>query len=247
MLCFELGKVYIQEIENCQLGTTTFEDLRKRFPEFAKMDEVLFNLYYCYNKNGETAKAEAIKKLMTEKYSSSNLTTIITTGKNPQSPANEEATKAYEKIYDLFIEGNFTQAVSDKKAADEKYGKIYWTPQLLYIESVYYIKERKDSTAKTVLNSIISQFPNTPISARAANLLDVLSRRAQIEQELQNMTVVRMTDSTAGKTVIYTPPVVKNGYCNYKTCCNKYQQTSGRFSSYKTGSHQTRGYNRSGL
>ncbi|MBL0130633.1 MAG: hypothetical protein IPP43_05550 [Chitinophagaceae bacterium] len=82
---FALGKAYVQEIENCQEGTGTLEQLRTRFPEFPKMDEVLFNLYFCYYKNGETSKASAIKKLLSEKYSGSNFTTIINTGKNPLS------------------------------------------------------------------------------------------------------------------------------------------------------------------
>ncbi|MGB5029637.1 MAG: hypothetical protein WBO38_14135, partial [Chitinophagaceae bacterium] len=114
-----LGKAYIQGIEDCQAGTTTLEQLRNRFPEFMPMEEVLFNLYYCYNKNGETEKAAAISKLMKEKYIDSDLTTIVTTGKNPRdASANTEATKTYEKIYDLFIEGNFNEAISQKKIAD---------------------------------------------------------------------------------------------------------------------------------
>ena len=220
---FALGKIYIQEIEDCQIGTETLESLRSRFPQFDKMDEVLFNLYYCYNKNGETVKANAIKKLMGEKFGSSNFTTIVTTGKNPNGTGNAEATKTYENIYDLFIEGKFEQAITEKKEADAKFGKNYWTPQLLYIEAVYHIKQREDSSAVTVLNSIITQFPNTPLAARATNLLDVLGRRTQIEEELRNMVVTR-NQGDAQKTTIppatiqpkpitdslKTPPVVNN-------------------------------------
>ncbi|MBK8139842.1 MAG: hypothetical protein IPK57_01675 [Chitinophagaceae bacterium] len=208
-----LGKAYIQGIEDCQAGTTTLEQLRNRFPEFMPMEEVLFNLYYCYNKNGETEKAAAISKLMKEKYIDSDLTTIVTTGKNPRdASANTEATKTYEKIYDLFIEGNFNEAISQKKIADSVYGKNFWTPQLLYIEAVYYIKQREDSTAKNVLNSIISQFANTPLANKATGLLDVLSRRAQIEEELRNLVVTRNDDSNTTRpvtTVIPAKPAPK--------------------------------------
>ncbi len=202
---FAMGKIYVQEIEDCKAGTESLEQLRNRFPLFDKMDEVLFNLYYCYNKNGESAKAAAIKKLMGDKFGGSNFTTIVNTGKNPKSTGNNpDATKTYEKIYDLFIEGKFDQAIAEKKIADSQYGNNYWTPQLLYIEAVYYIKQRNDSTARTVLTSIISQFPNTPLAIRATNLLTVLSRRVQIETELSNLVVTRNTD--AGTTA--TPPVV---------------------------------------
>ena len=213
---FALGKIYVQEIEDCSAGTQTLEQLRTRFPKFEPMDEVLFNLYYCYNKNGETSKAAEIKKRMGENYNGSNYTTIVNTGKDPKSiSANPEATKAYEKIYDLFIEGNFEQALTEKRTADNLYGKNYWTPQLLYIEAVYYIKQRNDSAARAVLNTLVNQFSNTPMAARAITLLDVLSRRDQIETELRNLVVTRNTgDTTAGKPVTYyvqnNNPVLKD-------------------------------------
>ena len=218
---FALGKIYIQEIEDCKAGTISFEDLRSRFPQFEKMDEVLFNLYYCYNKNGESAKAAAIKKLMGDKFGSSNFTSIVNTGKNPKSLGNNpDATKTYEKIYDLFIEGKFEQAIAEKKMADSQYGNNYWTPQLLYIEAVYYIKQRNDSTAKTILNSIVTQFPNTPLAAKSTNLLNVLLRRVQIERELaalpttQNPVVTpaqnQVTISQPKTDTVKTKPVVTN-------------------------------------
>lgn len=213
---FQLGKGYIQDIEDCGIGTETLETLRTRFPAFNPMDEVLFNLYYCYNKNGETGKAAAIKKLMSEKYDSSNFTTIITTGKNPASKTNNtDATSAYEKIYDLFIEGNFAEAIAQKKIADSLYSKSYWTPQLLYIEAVYYIKQKEDSTAIKVLDNIITQFATTPLAGKATNLISVLNRRSQIEEELRNLNITRpqepaVTNPVADTNPIIIPPVKKD-------------------------------------
>ena len=212
---FILGKLYIQEIEDCPAGTETLEKLKEHFPLFTRMDEVLFNLYYCYNKNGETAKAVILKKTMNEKYSKSNFTTIVNTGKNPQATGPDaEATQAYEKIYDHFIEGNFDQAIAEKKSADSLYGANYWTPQLLYIESVYYIKQRNDSVAKKSLTAIITQFKGTPLAEKATTMLDVLSRRAAIEEELRNLVIERPQDDTSTRyrerTAINTPPPPTN-------------------------------------
>lgn len=193
------------------MGTETLEELRTRFPEYAKMDEVLFNLYYCYNKNGETAKAGAIKKLMDEKFKTSNFTTIVTTGKDPKSKTangNEDATKTYERIYDLFIEGKFEEAIAQKKVADSTYTTNFWSPQLLYIESVYYIKQRQDSAAKVVLTNIINVFTKSPLAAKAATMLDVLNRRQQIEEELRNLVINRPDEDTT--TRFRQGPVVIN-------------------------------------
>jgi hypothetical protein len=205
---FNLGKLYIQEIEDCTTGTGILEQLRTQFPDYPKMDEVLFNLYYCYNKNGETGKAADIKKLMSEKFTSSNFTTIVTTGKDPQSNSgNNEATKTYEQIYDLFLEGKFDEAIAQKKLADSLYSHNYWTPQLLYIESVYYIKQGQDSLAKAELKNIINTFGQSPLATKAATLLDVLNRRKQIETELTNLVIhMPVEDSTASTTTTLSPP-----------------------------------------
>lgn len=189
---FEAGKTFIQEAEDCNEGINHLERLRSDYAQFENMNEVYFNLYYCYTKNGETAKAEAIKKLMNQKFADDRYTRIVTTGKDPQSKtASNEATKTYEQIYDLFIEGNFEEAITQKKAADSIYGRNYWTPQLLYIEGVYYIKQRNDSTATRVLNEIVGKFPNTPMANKAANLVNVLGRRQQIEDELTRLNISR--------------------------------------------------------
>jgi len=208
---FNLGISYIQGLEDCPSGTATFEETRIKFPEHPKMDEILFNLYYCYNKNGEAAKADAIKRLMNEKFAKSNFTTIVTTGKNPQAKtANDEVTKMYEGIYDLFIEGKFDEAIAKKKAADSVYKNNYWTPQLLYIEAVYYIKQRQDSAAVVELNNIINKFPQSQLADKAKTMKDVLSRRAQIEKELRELVITRPTSDTVRTIPVQGPVVINN-------------------------------------
>lgn len=199
---YALGYIYIQELEDCTHGTDIFEKLRDRFPTHPRMEEVLFNLYFCYNKQGEASKATAAKQELAKQFPSSNYNAIITTGKNPnQDGPDTEATKSYEAIYDLFIEGKFDEAVEKKKEADQRYGRGFWTPQLLYIESVYYIRQRQDSAAKSILKDLMNQFAFSPIAAKASTLLDVLSRREMIEEELRNY-VIAPKDSTPTR-----PPV----------------------------------------
>src|SRR6187455_2336197 len=159
-----LGKSLANDVEDCLSSIKVNEEIVKRFPDFKKMDEVLFTLYYCYNKSGEAAKASQVKKQMEQKFAGNRLTTIVSTGIDPGSNLNPAATKAYQDIYDLFIEGNFTKAIADKKVADSLYGSNYWTPQLMYIEAVYYIKQRQDVKATEILNAIIAHDPGSAMA-----------------------------------------------------------------------------------
>ena len=62
---FNLGLVYMNELEDYPSAITAFEKLQDRFPGYTKMDEVLFDLYYCYNKLGKKQEAQNIKKTLT--------------------------------------------------------------------------------------------------------------------------------------------------------------------------------------
>jgi len=201
-----VGLIYQRELEDCEAATGTFEELINRFPEHPKMDEVLFSLYYCYQKSGATARAEEVKRRMNQQFPASQLTSLVTNNGNTQVKEREQAaTKTYEAIYDLFIEGRFDEALQQKKAADSIYGRNHWTPQLLYIEAVYHIRQRDDSSAMVSLNNIISQFNGTPLAEKATALADVLSRRHQIEEELRNMVInMPATDTVQRQSEIIT-------------------------------------------
>lgn len=217
-----LGHTFLDDLEDYPSAIAAFEDYRRRFPSGEKTDDALFNLYYAYTKAGNATQAAAVKKLLLEKYPASRYAAILSTGKDPQdaTAANAEATKAYENVYNLFIEGRFAEAIAAKAQADSVYKTSFWQPQLLYIQAVYYIKQREDSVAKNSLQTIIRQNTNQALTAKAQNLLSVVSRRQQIEDELNRYQLQNTSDTastasidTAAKrtpaTVVAPPPVVK--------------------------------------
>ncbi len=126
----------------------------------------------------------------------------------PSSESSDKspATKQYEKIYNAFIEGNFSEAKNQKAVADSLYGNSYWTPQLLYIESIYFISQRDDSAAIEQLQNLQEQFPSSPLAEKAINMADVIRRRAEIEAYLTNLQIQRNEDTSAAAILVNTMP-----------------------------------------
>lgn len=100
----------------------------------------------------------------------------------------------YQEIYHQFISGDFEKALIKKQNADKQLGSSYWTPQLLYIESVYYLKNNQDSIAKSKLNNLVSMFKEHPLAEKAKTFLDVISRRKEIENYLSQLSIERPVD-----------------------------------------------------
>ncbi len=206
---FEMGRALQDNLEEYADAIESYEKVLNLSPTPALEEKTLFNLYYCYKKLGNEQRAAEIKRLMENKFSNSKLTGII---KNPvpvDSARKKEGAPMYDEVYNLFIEGKFEEALSKKQSADSVYGKYFWTPQLLYIEAVYYVHERKDSSAKVVLNNINSLYPGTPMAAKARTMIDVLNRRKQIEDYLTNLKIERPKDddSVVAPVTVGTPMV----------------------------------------
>ncbi len=176
------------QLEDYSSAIETYEELIRRFPESSEVEQALFNLAYCYKKTEQFTKADAASAIVKKSFPvgkfASQLNVPITIDKKAD-PAQQK----YEGVYRLFIEGKFAEAKEAKIAADKQFGKSYWTPQLLYIESVYYIKQKEDSVAIDRLQNIIALFKKSPLSEKAATMIDVLKRRNEIESYLTNLNV----------------------------------------------------------
>ena len=205
---FELGKLYQNSLEDYAIAAQTYETSLQRFPNNLYNGELYLNLMYCYAKLGNLSKAAYYKKLLLTGFKDTKYAQIANNPKAiKQGTKDPAATKRYENIYNLFIEGQFEKAVEDKRAADSLYGNNYWSPQLLYIESVYYIKQKQDSLAVVTLNNIISQYPTSPLKDKATTMIDVLKRRKQIEGYLTNLNIKRVDEDKM--IVINDQPVEK--------------------------------------
>ena len=197
---FEVGKAYMNGLEDYTSAIGAFEKLLTDFPATNHAEEAWFNLYYCYKKMGDPGNLAKVKQMLASKFPNGKFTALLNLSSIAQSPDSILKTKAtaqYEGIYNLFIEGNFDEAVKRKKQADSIYGKSFWTPQLLFIEAVYYIRQQKDSVAKNILGNILQVFPTTPIYNKTVTMLEVLSRRKEIEDYLAKLDLKKLEESVA--------------------------------------------------
>lgn len=203
---YSSGQILMNKLEEYPAAILVFEDLLRRFPNSSYKEETLFNLVYAYEKKGDKAKADQYKNLLTTGSPGNKYANLIS---HPDTAKNivqaNPATKKYEDIYTLFIEGKFDEAKNQKKIADSMYNNSFWTPQLLFIESIYYIKQKEDSTAIKVLTDLSNLYKSNPMAQRAKTTIDVLKRRKEIESYLTNLQVTRNEDKN---TVAQNEPVI---------------------------------------
>lgn len=200
---FESGKVYQFELTDYEEAIGAYETSLQRFPDSLYNGELLLNLYTCYKKLGRNSEANRYKQQLTQSFPGSKAERMANQPESLKAGAgNEAGTKAYESIYTLFIEGKFDEALQQKKIADSLYGNNFWSPQLLYIEAVYHIRQRNDSIAIHTLRQLISLYPQAKMVNKAERLIEVLGRRAEIEKRLSELEVTRAKEDDP---IVITP------------------------------------------
>lgn len=197
---FELAQLYQQELEDYGQAVFHYEQSLGRYPDSLYNGELYLGLYFCHSKLGNSEKAAQYKKLLSQNFAGSHSEKLLN---NPAafapSTKDIEGTKRYDAIYNLFIEGKFEAALTEKAKADSSYGKNLWTPQLLYIEAVYHIKQKQDSVAIDLLEKINQSFPNSKLAQKTTRLIEVLKRRPQIEEYLSKLEIKRVADEKKEK------------------------------------------------
>ena len=224
---FILGRTYQDGIADYHYAIDSYDTLLNKFPATTHQQESLFDEYYCYKQLGDETNAERVLRLLNDKYPNGAFTGRLdhpdTVGL-AEATLRTNATHQYEQVYLTFIEGRFDEALAMKKTADSLYGDKYWTPQLLYIESVYFIHSHQDARAISELTIVETKWPRTPMASKAGTLIDVLRRRRQIEDYLTKLQVTREKDeeenidtSTSVRPARTQPQLVRNDSNMLKT------------------------------
>ncbi|RYY49880.1 MAG: tetratricopeptide repeat protein [Chitinophagaceae bacterium] len=204
-----LAQVFQNDMQEYQMAINAYDDYLQKFPGAPGEAEAYLGLYYSYSKLGNTAKAAQYKNLLSTRFAATDAGKLVTNPSllNPNIKS-EAATNRYAGIYDMFIEGKFAEAIAAKKAADSTYGSNYWSPQLLYIEAVHNIREKNDSAAIAGLQQLANLYPESALRPKAETMIDVLGRRAQIEDYLSKLEVTREEEERI--VVADDKPIVKN-------------------------------------
>lgn len=170
--------IFQNELQDYNQAINYYNKYIDLFGNGEKIADAYGGLAFCYEKIGDKTKAAFFRNILKTKFADSEANKILS---NPEAlktnKPNKQATDRYEKIYALFAEGKYEDALKEKVGADSLYGKSYWTPQLLYIEAVGLAKAGNDSLAASNLNTIIGMYSNAAIRPRAEILKEILDKK----------------------------------------------------------------------
>lgn len=190
---WQIGKGFQDKTMDYLAAITTFQILLNRYPKYDSTGKVLYNLYLSAFLNKDKVLADSAYQVLLKNYATSSWVKLLQEKPLDNNMAitsiQNDTTKVYDAVYQLFLLGKFEEAKLAKAQADKQFGNHYWTPQLLYIEAVYFAHNGKDDSAAQRLESIPKKFSTSPIIPKAKIFLDVLKNRKNIEEYLSKLKI----------------------------------------------------------
>ncbi|MCC7533516.1 MAG: tetratricopeptide repeat protein [Bacteroidia bacterium] len=172
-----LGDIYALKIEDYKEATTSYNMLLKRFPSNKFEVEVLYQLYKSYQALKIDKSADSTKEALIKKYPESNYALLLQNKpiQTSEVSVNKEVIQAYEQLYAMYINGNYTGVKEGKHSADKKYSGNAMQAKFDLLYALAVGKTDSLGAFKIELQDIITAYPKTDVAERAKDILEAIN------------------------------------------------------------------------
>lgn len=185
----EAGKLYSEQFTDYDKAIESFETLLQRYPNSVLEPEALYNIYRVYQVEKDS-RAEAYRQRLLSKYPDSEFSKILSDPEYYQRKIEElrKAENLYQEAYAEYLAENFERAVSLCDEGLSTYSKDDLAPKFMLLRSYCIARITDERTFKDELSRLMKEWPGTPESARAAELIAFLNQEnpeLKFEEEQQ--------------------------------------------------------------
>ncbi len=199
---FNVGEVYQNDLKDYNETVSAYEKFVKRFPNSSYTLKAYYNLYQVSLFTNNTVNAQKYKDIIVSRYPTSSYAMMLT---NPNylkdlTEKQSEANKLYQQTYDLYQNGDYSNAIikADQGLSDFKGSKL--EPQFSLVRTLCVGKTSDLRSFRTALDEVVRKYPKTEVAGMATGILAYMRK-----QELQ-LASGQTQDSTSVDTEKKKPP-----------------------------------------
>lgn len=174
---FACAGIYQNQLLEDAEALKWYETLLKTFPATQYEAQVYFEMAKIHRAAGRSAEFENYKKLLSDKFPNSLYVKLLDGSKDNQQ-ASEQVSELkvieelYEKMYDLFENAKFSDAMQVKMEADRKYTGNAYQSRFDYLYGLCLIKSGNADKGIEILKQITQDYPSTPIATQSQSTID---------------------------------------------------------------------------
>ena len=166
----------------------------------------MYNIYIIYQA-GKDSRAEAYRQRLLSKYPDNEFSKIISDPEYYRRKMQElqQAENLYQDAYEEYLAENFQRSISLCDEGLSKYEKHELAPKFMLLRSYCVARTTDERTFKDELSKLIREWPGTPESARATELIAYLNQEIpelKLEEETQIAKEIYVNDTESAQTFV---------------------------------------------
>lgn len=195
------GKAYTEKLNDTIHAAEAFETLIARHPSSVLIPDALYQLQRIYSATNKI-KAETYRQRLIEKYPDNELALILS---DPDYYRNKRedllvTEKLYEEAFEAYQNDEFEKALSQINDALALHPSTPLAPKFMLLHSYVIARITDERTLREDLGLLIENFPGTPESEKARELINHLDKKLpelKIEEEKIIAAELYTADTTA--------------------------------------------------
>lgn len=179
-----LGELFILYNEKMGLpdkAIQVYEELQRRFPQYAQMGEVRYRLYRTYERTNNPLEAERIKQEILTQHAGSKYALLLENKLVAEQNAEQLAEELYRNTYQSFQKGNLEAVVAQTAQAKAQYPTCSMMPKFLFLEALSTGKQVGKEQFKANLTALIEKYPDTDVASTAKNMVALLEQGKELQ------------------------------------------------------------------
>ena len=178
---YKAGFIYIEGLNDYGHSIECFETLLSRYPDYPRKAAAYYELYTLYTGLKNDQKSDYYRTLLLASYPETDYAKLLV---NPNyykelASRKSESSKLYEITYKAFQNQQFYMVISNASEAHAKYkSDTALLPRFDYLRALSLGKIEVADSMIVALNKIQQEYPKSPVSQLAGEVLASLSGRS---------------------------------------------------------------------
>jgi len=184
---YNLGFIYVEELQDYMKSIESFETLDQRFPGNKYTVATLYELYTLYKDVENHPKSDEYKNLILTKYPETDFAKLLINPnyyKDAQSK-QKEISVLYEDTYSSFLNHQYYMVINNADIALTKYpGDTVIIPKFEYLKGLSIGKIEVEDSLSAAMQRIITKYPKSAVKPLAENVLAFLGKQKNSQGQL---------------------------------------------------------------
>ena len=161
--------IYKDRMENFPLAERTFNRVLNDFPEFERKDELYYNMFQLYSRQGKELEASDFKdRLISEYPDNAHVKTISDPRFEYKARYGMQIEDSlYQNAYENFKANQFSDVVTTSQYALEEYPDGANRARFMFLEAMSQLELGNRNKFLTLMKSIVEKYPKSTVSELA--------------------------------------------------------------------------------